>query len=151
MCSHVLYEVLIICSCLFLVFIFAVFNFINGTQDVAVVSKEDYRNCSTNSTIEVYKTSPANITLKATGEHFFTSTYERHCFLGQKLAINVTGSSTANPPSISVAPASNGPSVGGPIPHPVSSAPRSISVNGFFFTPIFFIAVVAFFHGLALL
>lgn len=129
----------------FLLSSFAVFNFINGTQDVVVVTKSDYKNCSTDSALQVYKTSPANIALKTTGEHFFTSTYDRHCFLGQKLAINVTGSSITSPPSMSVAPDSHGPVAGGPNPAPVSSAPRRINVNGFFFTSLLS-AVVAFFY-----
>lgn len=131
------------------VLVFAVFNFINHTQDVAVVTKDNYKNC-TNSTIDVYTASPANIILTTTGEHYFTSTYERHCFLGQKLAINVTGNSTAPtpsgsiavPPSSSVAPSSHGPSAGGSSPPPVSSAPN---VNGCFFTSLLIVSV-AFFY-----
>ncbi|XVF48068.1 hypothetical protein PTKIN_Ptkin03bG0161100 [Pterospermum kingtungense] len=64
----------------------------------------------------VLTTSPANITLTTTGEHFFTSTLPRHCDLGQTLAINVTASSMANPPSSSTEPPSSGTS-------PVSEGP----------------------------
>ncbi|EOY31106.1 Early nodulin 16, putative [Theobroma cacao] len=117
-----------------------VFNFINGTQDVAVVTKEAYETCDTNNTITVLTTSPANISLTTTGEHFFTSTYARHCDLGQKLAINVTAiTSTSNPPSSSTEPPSSGsnpvsegPSAAPP-PSLVSSAPSPL-ISGFFIT-----------------
>ncbi|BBN69086.1 early nodulin-like protein 14 [Prunus dulcis] len=68
-----------------------VFNFANDTQDVAVVTKSAYENCTTNNTIAVYSKSPVSILLNTSGEHFFTSTYDRHCVLGQKLAINNRG------------------------------------------------------------
>ncbi|XP_022751674.1 blue copper protein-like [Durio zibethinus] len=117
-----------------------VFIFINGTQDVAMVTKEAYEACDTNNTITVLNTSPANITLTTTGEHFFTSTFARHCDLGQKLAINVTARSTANPPSSSTEPSSSGttPVSEGPSEalaptSPVSSAPSHL-IGGFFIT-----------------
>ncbi|XP_034700356.1 blue copper protein-like [Vitis riparia] len=108
-----------------------VFNFINGTQDVAVVTKEAYDSCNTSSTIAVYATSPTTITLTTTGMHYFTSTYELHCGLGQKLAINVIAKSTTPSPSGAATPPSSSvgasPSAGGPTaPPPSSSAPSQI-------------------------
>lgn len=116
-----------------------VFNFANGTQDVAVVTEEAYDSCNTTTTIAVYATSPVKYTLAAVGEYFFTSTYSRHCNLGQKLAINVTASSSATPPSTTTTPTpSSNPSssvtspvAGGPsAPPPQSSAPAR-AVLGF--------------------
>lgn len=108
-----------------------VFNFINGTQDVALVSKSSYETCDTNTTITILTTSPARFTLTTTGGHYFTSTYPRRCSLGQRLAINVTAppspsSGPAMPPSSY--PSSYGPSAGGPSPPPLSSAsPRVVT------------------------
>lgn len=124
---------------------YAVFNFRNGSDDVAVVTKDAYNSCNTSTSIAYYNNSPAIITLKSAGEHYFTSTYDYHCDLGQKLAINVTGSSTASPPSSSGSPTpgsatspssstGEGPTAGGPTPPPpASAAPYRIS-NGFLFT-----------------
>ncbi|KAF8036579.1 hypothetical protein BT93_C2334 [Corymbia citriodora subsp. variegata] len=109
-----------------------VFNFANETQDVAVVTEEAYDSCNTTTTISVYTTSPVKYTLANAGEYFFTSTYSRHCSLGQKLAINVTASGSATPPSTTTTPtpssnpSSSAPSpvAGGPsAPPPDSSAP----------------------------
>ncbi|PON46320.1 Cupredoxin [Trema orientale] len=122
-----------------------VFNFINGTQDVAVVSKSVYANCTKNKTIEVYTTSPANITLKTTGEHFFTSTYSTHCELGQKLAINVTHSSIAAPPHHGGSGSSSS-TAGAPGAPPLSnSAPSSRIGSAYFFSSLLIVAM-AFFH-----
>lgn len=123
---------------------FAVFNFENDTQDVAVVTKSAYENCTTNNTIAVYTKSPVSILLNTSGEHFFTSTYDRHCVLGQKLAINVTASSTATSPSGSVAPSSPTTSTGGPgsAPAPSRSAPSKIGSGHFTFV---LISMAAFF------
>ncbi|PQP95843.1 hypothetical protein Pyn_06208 [Prunus yedoensis var. nudiflora] len=121
-----------------------VFNFVNDTQDVAVVTKSAYENCTTNNTTAVYTKSPVSILLNTSGEHFFTSTYYRHCVLGQKLAINVTARSTATSPSGSVAPSSPTTSTGGPgsAPAPFSSAPSKIGSGHFTFV---LISMAAFF------
>ncbi|KAK2966221.1 hypothetical protein RJ640_010038 [Escallonia rubra] len=115
-----------------------VFNFENGTQDVAVlVSKSAYESCDTSNTTTVLTTSPAKITLTTAGEHFFTSTYSRHCYFGQKLAINVTAGSSATPPSSSAMPPSStsSSSSGGPVssPPPESSA-MSHAAGAFYLT-----------------
>lgn len=93
-----------------------VFNFRNGSDDVVEVTKDAYDLCNTSISSALYNNSPAHITLRTTGEYFFTSTYNYHCELGQKLAINVTDStgsspstpgtanSPASPPSVGAAP-----------------------------------------------
>ncbi|KAK6941672.1 Phytocyanin domain [Dillenia turbinata] len=83
-----------------------VFNFVNGSSDVATVTKDAFFNC-TNTTISVYSTSPANITLTTPGDHYYTSTYPRQCIFGQQLAIYVYGSAS-NEPSPSPSSRSSG-------------------------------------------
>lgn len=127
-----------------------VFNFINRTQDVAVVTKADYETCETDRPITTYTTSPARYTLTSPGMTYFTSTYDDHCELGQRLAINVVAA-TARPPSGSTMPPSGSamppsgsamsPS-GSPAPTsglPQSSAP-SLAVMSFFYLTILSIA-----------
>ncbi|CAI9100815.1 OLC1v1037993C1 [Oldenlandia corymbosa var. corymbosa] len=113
-----------------------VFNFENGTQDVVEVTKSAYGSCDTSNPIRIITTSPARITLTSAGEHFFTSTYSRHCFLGQKLNINVTDLGTgtgspsiAEPPSDGSFSPVEGPDVA---PAPFSSATRHPAALGFF-------------------
>ncbi|KAK9947540.1 hypothetical protein M0R45_003159 [Rubus argutus] len=124
-----------------------VFNFINGTQDVAVVTKAAFDNCTTNNTVAVFTNSPVNIILNSTGEHYFTSTYSRHCELGQKLEINVTAKSTgtATSPSSPTTPSSLAPSAHSPAASgPYNSAPSMINGSGYFVS--FLLVALAFFH-----
>ncbi|KAF8406925.1 hypothetical protein HHK36_006046 [Tetracentron sinense] len=103
-----------------------VFNFENGTQDVAKVTKAAFDDCNSTNPLANYTTAGPTISvlLDSEGEHYYICTFPRHCPLGQKLAINVTaGGSTAIAPS-------PGPSAGEPTPLPVSSAP-SVAVAGF--------------------
>jgi len=102
-----------------------VFNFRNGSNDVAVVTKDAYNSCNTSTNLAVYNNSPAAITLMTTGEHYFTSTYNYSCEFGQKLAINVTGtgSGTGSTPSSPGFP-SSGPTAA---PPSVGAAPSRIS------------------------
>ncbi|KAI3421343.1 uncharacterized protein J3R85_012368 [Psidium guajava] len=109
-----------------------VFNFTTGEQDVARVTKEAFDSCNSTSPIFLETTGPFNYTLDAAGEYYFIGTMDRHCFFGQKLAINVTASNSAAPPSTtttptpSSSPSSSAPSptAGGPsAPPPESSAP----------------------------
>ncbi|KAE9608357.1 hypothetical protein Lal_00026042 [Lupinus albus] len=68
------------------------FNFTNGEQDVARVTKEAYLSCNTTNPISLKNTSLANFTLDVAGaDYYFTSTLDKHCFKGQKLAIHVPG------------------------------------------------------------
>lgn len=66
------------------------FNFTNGEQDVAWVTKEAFKYCNSTQPISLKTTSPANFTLNTTGEYYFIGTKDNHCVLGQKLAIYVT-------------------------------------------------------------
>ncbi|XP_024032337.1 blue copper protein-like, partial [Morus notabilis] len=114
----------------------AVFNFANGSHDVAEVTKENYNSCNTNSTISLYTNPPVRITLDTAGEHFFTCTFTGHCDGGQKLSINVTGgNSTATPPSSTATPPSSAatpPSTTGTTsaPPPQDSRASSLAVAG---------------------
>ena len=112
-------------------YIYAVFNFKNGTQDVAVVTKAAYESCDAATAGTVLTTSPAKIMLTAPGEHFFTSTYRDHCRLGQKLAINVTGTATAAPPPSTTWSPAYAPGPGGAAPPPTSSAPSKAIISLF--------------------
>ncbi|XVE98351.1 hypothetical protein REPUB_Repub03eG0098900 [Reevesia pubescens] len=84
-----------------------VFNYITGTHDVAEVTREAYQPCSTSNTLSNSTIGPTRITLRTPGEHFYICTVPGHCAAGQKLAINVTGSSTATPPSSTATPPSS--------------------------------------------
>ncbi|KAI5680863.1 hypothetical protein M9H77_02090 [Catharanthus roseus] len=115
-----------------------VFNFANGAHNVAELSsKTAYDSCNTTATSSTPITgSPARITITRPGEHFFTCTVPRHCSLGQKLAINVTGTRTgATPPSTvgSPRPASGPSSTTTPVPSPpgVSAPPPPNSAPSF--------------------
>ncbi|KAL3532313.1 hypothetical protein ACH5RR_005834 [Cinchona calisaya] len=96
-----------------------VFNFTSGAHNVAVVtSKAAYDSCNTSATSTTITTSPARINLTNPGEHFYICTFPQHCSLGQKLAINVTG--TASTPSPTPSPATPPSS---PTPAPAPSSP----------------------------
>ncbi|KAF7154173.1 hypothetical protein RHSIM_Rhsim01G0067100 [Rhododendron simsii] len=111
------------------------FNFTNGTQDVAEVTEAAYNSCNTTTPGLTLTTSPAKIPLTTAGSYFFTSTYPNHCYLGQKLAINVTATSSPTSPPGSIAePPGNAPSPtagSAPITSPSSSAPSTAAI-GFF-------------------
>ncbi|XP_028753950.1 early nodulin-like protein 1 [Neltuma alba] len=119
-----------------------VFWFINGTQDVAEVKKEDYEKCETNKSMAVYSSSPVRIVLNTTGEHFYTSTYHDHCALGQKLAINVT-SNTSSSPSSSSSESAFSPEAAMPPSTPGSSASRVLSA---YMPPFLAFIAMAFFY-----
>ncbi|XP_030473653.1 uclacyanin 1-like [Syzygium oleosum] len=100
-----------------------VFNFVNGTQNVAEITKSAFDSCNTTSPISVSTVPPVRITLTTLGEHFYTSTYPNRCSLGQKLAINVTGSSATTPsPSPTTTPSSPSPAS---TPTPSSPSPAT--------------------------
>ncbi|CAL5360812.1 unnamed protein product [Camellia sinensis] len=90
-----------------------VFNYATQQHNVATVTKNAYDACNSTSPISIATNGPTNITLNTTGEHYFFCTIGTHCAQGQKLAINVTSSTTAPSPG---APSS-------PSPPPPSSAP----------------------------
>ncbi|KAG4113158.1 hypothetical protein ERO13_D13G205900v2 [Gossypium hirsutum] len=97
-----------------------VFNYVTGTHDVAEVTRAAYQPCNTSNLLSNFTTGPTRITLQTAGEHFYICAVPGHCAAGQKLAINVTGSSTATPPSSS----SPSPS---PSPSPSTATPPSSS------------------------
>ncbi|TQD97209.1 hypothetical protein C1H46_017298 [Malus baccata] len=103
-----------------------VFNYSNGTHDVAVVTKANYDSCNTSSTLALFTNPPTRITLNSTGENFFICTFTGHCAGGQKLAINVTsGSTTATPPSSTATPPGSGATPPGSSANPPPGSPTS--------------------------
>lgn len=66
---------------------------------MARVSKEAYDSCNSTNPISLQTTGPANFTLDVVGGYYFIGTLDRHCSLGQKLAIKVIDSSAGPSPS----------------------------------------------------
>lgn len=83
---------------------FTVFNFTTGQEDVARVTKEAFLTCNSTDPISLKTTGPANFTLDSLGMYYFIGTLDKHCFLGQRLVINVTSYPGPTP-----APAPRGP------------------------------------------
>ncbi|KAM1700920.1 hypothetical protein TB2_025669 [Malus domestica] len=103
-----------------------VFNYLNGTHDVAEVTKANYNSCNTSNTLALFTNPPTRITLNTTGENFFICTFTGHCVGGQKLAINVTsGSTTATPPSSTATPPSSSATPPGSSATPPSGTPTT--------------------------
>ncbi|XP_027173927.1 uncharacterized protein LOC113773480 [Coffea eugenioides] len=86
-----------------------VFNFTTGEQDIARVTKEAFDTCNSTNSLSLQTTGPASYTLNSTGEYYFISTLDSHCFLGQKLAIIVTSGSPGPPSSSPVPPSPRAP------------------------------------------
>lgn len=76
---------------------FSVFNFTTGEEDVARVTREAFLTCNSTNPISLKTTGPANFTLDTLGEYYFIGTLDKHCILGQRLAINVTAHSEPTP------------------------------------------------------
>ncbi|GMY34043.1 cucumber peeling cupredoxin-like [Fagus crenata] len=96
------------------------FNFTTNTHDVLKVPKESYDACTTANPIgSTITTGPANVTLDAAGNHYYICTFGSHCQSGQKLAITVSGSPGATPPT-TAPPSTNTPPT---TPAPKSSTP----------------------------
>ncbi|OIT26497.1 PREDICTED: blue copper protein-like [Nicotiana attenuata] len=74
-----------------------VFNFTTGLHSVAEVSKANFDSCNTANPISISTNGPTNITLRSAGSHYYLCTLPSHCTLGQKLAINVSGSASPAP------------------------------------------------------
>ncbi|KAH6818454.1 hypothetical protein C2S51_002057 [Perilla frutescens var. frutescens] len=84
----------------FLVDDILVFNFTSGDHDVLRVTRAEFDSCNVSTTTTPpITTTPARITLTSSGEHYFICTFPQHCSIGQKLAINVTGSGSAPAPA----------------------------------------------------
>ncbi|CAJ1975476.1 unnamed protein product [Sphenostylis stenocarpa] len=76
-----------------------VFRFTTGHTVAELNDKASFDNCNVNQNQEVLTTSPARVTLNRTGEFYFACTVQGHCSSGQKLSVNVTGSSSPSPSS----------------------------------------------------
>ncbi|KAG4959710.1 hypothetical protein GLYMA_13G158200v4 [Glycine max] len=113
-----------------------VFNYASNTHNVEEVTKANFDACSSASPIATFTTPPARVTLNKSGQHFFICGIPGHCLGGQKLAINVTGSSTATPPSAAAPPTTpSSPSPAGAVtPPPQNSGAASLGVVGVFAT-----------------
>ncbi|CAI9786914.1 unnamed protein product [Fraxinus pennsylvanica] len=86
-------------------------------HDLLRVPKSSCDTCSGDNAIgNVISTGPANITLDSTGEHYYICTFGSHCKVGQKLAITVSGTPGANPPTST-------PPITPTTPSPTSSQP----------------------------
>ncbi|XP_022965828.1 blue copper protein-like [Cucurbita maxima] len=104
------------------------FNFVIQTHNVAKVTKDNYGSCSGESPISISTNPPVRITLSEPGEHFYICTVAGHCNIGQKLAVNVTGSeATTPPPSSDTVPSTPSPATA---PPPPSAAP-SVRTSAF--------------------
>lgn len=124
----------------------AVFNFQVNAHNVEEVTKGKFDSCNSTSPIATYGNPPVRVTLNKTGEHYFICGVPGHCSGGQKLAVNVGGSSgAATPPSASASgspsPSSSvNPSTPSPTsslsPPPENSGAASLGVAGLFATLI---------------
>ncbi|KAM7483637.1 hypothetical protein LguiB_008220 [Lonicera macranthoides] len=82
-----------------------VFNFATNQHDVQQVQQDSFDACtSTNPIGNSITNGPANITLSTAGDHYYICTFGRHCQAGQKLAINVSATPGASPPSTTTPP-----------------------------------------------
>ncbi|KAE9602293.1 hypothetical protein Lal_00050168 [Lupinus albus] len=131
-----------------------VFNYQINTHNVEEVTKEKYDSCSSVSPIAAYNSAPpVRVTLNKSGPHYFICGYTGHCSAGQKLAINVTGTTTttatspssAATPSGSTTPSSPSPSgEGGVSSPPQNSGAASVGSLGLF-AILLSVAAVAFY------
>ncbi|KAJ4845524.1 hypothetical protein Tsubulata_013047 [Turnera subulata] len=81
------------------------FNFITNEHDVLKVPKASYDACTQSNPVgSMITTGPANITLDTAGEHYYICTIGRHCQFGQKLAITVSSTPGAMPPTTPTTP-----------------------------------------------
>ncbi|GMQ07077.1 hypothetical protein CsSME_00051428 [Camellia sinensis var. sinensis] len=104
-----------------------VFNYVTGQHNVARVSKNAYDTCDSTSPMSTETNGPANINLNTTGEYYFFCTVGTHCNQGQKLAINVTSSTTAPSPGTPSSPPTPPSSVSPPPPPPSSAPPKAVA------------------------
>ncbi|XP_042519129.1 mucin-5AC-like [Macadamia integrifolia] len=117
------------------------FNFVTGQHDVAEVTKSSFDECNSKATIigSHISTGPAKITLNSLGEHYLICTFQGHCQVGQKLAVNVTltrdtYSPSSNPASIAISPSML---AHAPSEHSKkSSSASSLTIAGFFVTSL---------------
>ncbi|CAK9310397.1 unnamed protein product [Citrullus colocynthis] len=104
-----------------------VFNFQTDVHDVERVPKRSFDICSDDDEIgDTIESGPATIVLKEPGEHYYISTENQDCQLGQKLAINVTATRSNGPVTSISAPPTSGPTSG---PTPSGTGPPNSSAN----------------------
>ena len=104
-----------------------VFNFQTDVHDVERVPKRSFDICSDDNEIgDTIESGPATIVLKEPGEHYYISTENQDCQLGQKLAINVTATRSNGPVTSISAPPTSGPTSG---PTPSGTGPPNSSAN----------------------
>ncbi|KAL3585522.1 hypothetical protein D5086_012389 [Populus alba] len=106
------------------------FNFMANAHDVAKVTKADYDACTTSSPISLVETSPARISLDASGEHYFICNFTGHCSAGQKMMINVSAASSSPSPAPQTSspapqPSTPTPQTSSPAPQPSTPTPQS--------------------------
>lgn len=101
----------------------AVFNFLNGSHNVAKVTKANFDSCNDGNAILLLTNSPANVTLNETGSHYFICGFSGHCGAGQKLAVNVSAAGSSPAPQPSAAP----PQGSSPAPQPSAAPPQGSS------------------------
>ncbi|XP_021760622.1 cucumber peeling cupredoxin-like [Chenopodium quinoa] len=110
-----------------------VFNFNNGSHNVAEVTKKAYNKCNTRSLISLHHQSPVSIPLNKEGIRYFISTLNNDCLNGKKLAINVLQHLPPPPPATpppEIAPGSNSPTLPPAVPTiDVVITPPSPSTN----------------------
>ncbi|CAK8563433.1 unnamed protein product [Lathyrus sativus] len=99
-----------------------VFNFPLNVHNVEEVTKEKYGSCNSSSPIATFSNPPVRVTLNKTGTHYFICGVPGHCSGGQKLSINVGGSSSSSPAS-SPSPSATSPSPSASSPSPSASSP----------------------------
>ncbi|GMJ15656.1 blue-copper-binding protein, BLUE COPPER BINDING PROTEIN, SENESCENCE ASSOCIATED GENE 14 [Hibiscus trionum] len=87
-----------------------VFNYVSGIHDVLEISRSSYQQCNASNPILNLTTPPTRVTLRTAGEHYYICGVPGHCTAGQQLAINVSSSSTATPPSATPPSSTDGPS-----------------------------------------
>ncbi|GFY97038.1 hypothetical protein Acr_11g0013440 [Actinidia rufa] len=77
-----------------------IFNFATNAHDLVQVPKASFDTCSDDNEIgNPITTGPANVTLTSAGDHYYICTFGTHCQAGQKLAITVSTTPGAAPPT----------------------------------------------------
>jgi hypothetical protein len=82
----------------------AEFDFKEGEQDLALVTKEDYDSCNTADPLYLFQ-EPTTLQFLGSDTFYFTSTLAGHCTKGQKITIYI-GASPSPSPSPSPCPSS---------------------------------------------
>ncbi|KAK7388668.1 hypothetical protein VNO78_23491 [Psophocarpus tetragonolobus] len=107
-----------------------VFNYASNAHNVEEVTKANFDSCSSASPIATYSAPPVRLALNKSGEHYFICGITGHCAAGQKLSINVSGTSSSSPvtPPSSITNPSTPSPASALSPPPQNSAPASASL-----------------------